>query len=167
MLRIIKETIILFVLIILIAFIANSVSPKRIPYIGTWYDNRDKIALDKPPSYDPDYDSLLTMEDAFYLWKSGDAVFIDARDKSEYNSGHISGAINLPFEHWDNYWDYVSSLITPQTKIVTYCGGYNCELSVDAARELKVLGYPNTYIFFNGYDKWLELNLPRETSSEE
>jgi rhodanese-related sulfurtransferase len=57
-------------------------------------------------------------------------------------------------------------LIAPEIKIVTYCGGLNCEQSVDVARELKVIGYPNTYIFFNGYDKWLELNLPRESSDE-
>lgn len=166
MMKIIKEAIILSILAILIAFIANFISPKGIPYVGTWYDNRDSVELNEPPSYDPDYDSLLTMEDAFDLWKSEGAIFLDTREATEYAEGHIAGAINLPFEQWDDYWDEVSALIAPESKIVTYCGGSNCELSVDVARELKVIGYPNTYIFFNGYDKWLELNLPRETSDE-
>lgn len=167
MINTIKEAITLLILAIIISFGANFISPKGIPFIGTWYDNRSRIEMEKPPSYDPDFDSLLTMEDAFSLWKSGEAIFIDTRESDEYTEGHIPGAINLPFEEWDDYWDEVSAHITPESKIVTYCGGFDCELSVDVARELKVLGYPSTYIFFSGYNKWLKLNLPRETSDEE
>lgn len=163
----IKEAISLLILATVVAFGANFISPKGIPLIGTWYDNRSHIELEKPPYYDPDFDSLLTMEDTFILWKSGKAVFIDTREPDEYAKGHILGAINLPFEKWDDYWDEVSLYLSPESKIVTYCGGFDCDISVDAARELKVLGYLNTYIFTGGYNKWLKLNLPQKTSDEQ
>jgi rhodanese-related sulfurtransferase len=162
----IKEALIILIIAAALAFAANYISPNGIPSVGVWYDNRGKIELEKPPSYNPKIDSLLAMEDAFTLWSEKQAVFIDTREPEEYGGGHIPGAINLPFEQWDQYWDRVKARLTPQTKIVCYCGGLDCELSLDAARELKVIGYPNAYIFFGGIKKWTDLKLPSETGNE-
>jgi len=156
-----KETLLLLIVAGLLAVIANAVSPNRVRYVGTWYDNREVTKLDIPPSYDPEVDSLLGMAEAFALWKS-EALFIDAREPEEYAEGHIPGAINLPFEHWDDYWDKVEPLLTADTTIVCYCGGLDCELSLFAARELKACGYPNAYTFFGGYNKWIDEGLPIE-----
>lgn len=166
MITVVKEAVILLAISLILAFGVNFFSPHGIALTGVWYDNRGRIELEKPPSYDPAIDSVLTMEDAFDLWKSGQAIFIDARLPDEYAEGHLPGAINLPFERWDDYWDEVSPLLAPDAKIVIYCGGIDCELSVDVARELIYLGYKNAYIFFGGYSKWLDFGLPVEIADE-
>ena len=51
---------------------------------------------------------------------------------------------------------------TWKRKIVAYCGGFDCELSLFAARELKSLGYEKSYTFFGGWQKWVDAGLPIE-----
>jgi rhodanese-related sulfurtransferase len=118
--------------------------------------------LEFPPSYEPG-DSLLSLEDAYNLFLNGDAIFIDAREADEYKDGHIKGAINLPFDWWDDYWDEVRPLLDPSKEIVAYCGGQDCELSLFLARELKVEGFEKAYVFFGGWQKWIDAGLPVET----
>ncbi len=143
------------------------VHPKKIPLIGVWPDNRRIIALEKPPSFDPETDSLITLEEAFLLWKDKGGIFIDTREPEEYSEGHIPGAINLPFERWDEYWDSVEPLIGAERLIVTYCGGLDCELSLFAAREFQSHGYVRPLIFFGGYVKWTEQGLPIESGNKQ
>lgn len=134
-----------------------------------WPDNREKVELERPPSYTPcdsltiPYcDSLISLEQAYALFLKGDAIFIDTREEFEYDEGHIAGAVNLPFEFWDDYWEFVEPVLDPEKEIVAYCGGYDCELSVFAARELISLGYEKSYIFFGGWPQWVEAGLPVE-----
>jgi len=165
-----KKTVIealqLGIITIIIAFIVNTVSPNGITLKGDWYDNREKTELEIPPSYDSAMDSLLSMQEAYILWKSG-AKFIDARDPEDYETGHIPGAISLPFDFWDGYWADVEPLLAPTDTIVCYCGGFDCESSLFAAREFKTIGYPNALIFFGGINHWEQAKLPLEYGSGE
>ena len=165
MLKTLKEALMLALVAAVLALIFNFVSPKGIALSGTWYDNREKVVLDEPPSYDPTVDSLLTMQDAFGLWKDS-TTFIDAREHDEYEEGHIPGAYSLPFEEWDDYWNGVVGHLAKDKKIVCYCGGLDCELSLFAARELKSQGYANAYVFFGGYEKWIAADLPIESDHD-
>mgnify|MGYP000198848528 CR=1 FL=1 len=149
---------------ILLAFGSNLVHPNKISWVGIWPDNRRIQALDKPTSFDPQTDSLITLEEAFLMWKDKSAVFIDTREPEEFAEGHIPGAINLPFERWNEFWDSAKPLIGMQDRIVTYCGGLDCELSLYAAREFQSLGYGRPLIFFGGYVRWIEQGLPIERS---
>jgi rhodanese-related sulfurtransferase len=134
--------------------------------LGTpWPDNRKIRQLETPPSYQPG-DSLLTVEQAYNLYLSGKAVFLDAREAGEYKEGHIKGAINMPFEQWDTYWESVKPKLNATTEIVAYCGGLDCELSLFETRELKRLGYQNAYIFFGGWLKWQDAKLPIDKSEK-
>ena len=42
------------------------------------------------------------LEQAYTLFKKG-VTFVDARDESDYLTGHIKNAVNIPFEDFDNY----------------------------------------------------------------
>jgi len=164
--KVLQEAILLAIISFIFAFSVNSISSNGIPSVGTWYDNRHAVNLEEPPSYDPEMDSLLTMQEAFILWKDN-AVFLDTGEHDEYAEGHIPNAINLPFEEWDDYWDEVSVYLSTETTIVCYCGGIDCELSLFTARELKDMGYSNSLIFFGGYNTWLEFDLPVESDYED
>lgn len=145
---------------------ARNTAGTGLPLDSKWLDNRKIIALDKPPSYQPG-DSLISLDEAYSLFLDGQAIFVDARDPAEYGQGHIKGAINLPFEQWDQYWNSVKPELDPKREIVTYCEGLDCELSLFAARELKQQGFPHAYIFFAGWLKWKEAGLPLESSEQQ
>lgn len=164
------KTLIDAVLIVILAIIIgiganaarNVASLDGLPLDTPWPDNREKVELEIPPSYDPETDSLLSLEDAYNHYLSGNAIFIDAREEFEYDEGHIRGALNLPFDWWDDYWEDVKPYLDKEKEIVVYCGGLDCELSLFAARDLKSLGYEKSYTFFGGWLKWTEAGLPAE-----
>jgi rhodanese-related sulfurtransferase len=139
----------------------NSVGLKGLAMNTPWPENRQKVELEIPPSY-AEGDSLISLEQAYGMFLSGNAIFIDTREQEEYDEGHIAGALNLPFEFWDDYWEYVEPEIDPEMEIIAYCGGFDCELSLFAARELKSLGYEKSYTFFGGWQKWIDADLPIE-----
>jgi putative oxidoreductase len=164
----IRDAIIIVIVASILAFAINLVrnSSGGLPLNTKWVDNR-KIStlIDIPPSYQPG-DSLLSLNDAFNLYTKKDVIFIDAREPVDYQDGHIKRAINFPFEHWDDYWAKIQPMLDTSKTIVAYCGGLDCELSLFMARQLKEQGYKKAYIFFGGWVKWKEANLPTENSKE-
>jgi len=164
-----------FIEAILIAFIASvlglginglrtSFTKSGLSLDTPWPDNRKIVKLEIPPSYQAG-DSLLSVEEAYTMFLSENVLFIDAREPFEYAEGHIKGAISFPFDYWDDYWEGVKAKLNPGQRTVVYCGGLDCELSVFSARELKALGYPDSYIFFGGWLSWKEAGLPIEDSN--
>lgn len=145
---------------------ARTAGGEGLPLKTHWLDNRKIQALDKPPSYQPG-DSLLSLDEAYSLYLDSMTLFLDARSPDDYDQGHIKGAINLPFEQWDQYWNNIKPKLDPKREIVCYCEGLDCELSLFAARELKQQGYPKAYIFFGGWLKWKEAGLPLESSEQQ
>jgi rhodanese-related sulfurtransferase len=155
-------------IIILGAFIGIAVNSVRqatsaggLAWNTPWPDNRRRLDLEIPPSYQLG-DSLLSLEDAYNLYLGAKAIFLDTREPYEYEEGHIRRAINFPFEQWDAYWDTVKPSLDSTKEIVAYCGGLDCELSLFMARELKQMGYRKSYIFFGGWQKWKDAGLPIE-----
>lgn len=49
----------------------------------------------------------------------GDAVFVDVRERSDYQSGHIPGALFIPLE--DSGMDGAFREVPLQAQIITYC----------------------------------------------
>lgn len=153
--------------------VRNSSDLKGLPLNTPWPDNREIKELEVPPSYTPcdsltawpECDSLVSLEQAYAMFLKKAAIFIDTREQEEYDEGHIAGSINLPFEFWDDYWADVEPELDPDTEIVAYCGGFDCELSLFAARQLKSLGYEHAYIFFGGWPQWVEAGLPTEETT--
>ena len=46
--------------------------------------------------------------------------------------------------------------------IVSYCGGIECEISIDNAYEMAKAGYNELKIYLGGYKEWNELGYPTE-----
>jgi putative oxidoreductase len=164
----IRDAIIIFLAALVVGIAVNSarnaLSGRGLPWNTQWKDNRHiSTDIEIPPSYEPG-DSLLSLRDAYRLYTDKKAIFIDAREPVDFEDGHITGAINFPFEEWDTYWDSVKPKLDTNSEIVAYCGGQDCELSLGMARELKEMGYPKAYIFFGGWEKWKDAGLPTETS---
>lgn len=89
----------------------------------------------------PKYHSI-SAEEVFKEIESENSSFyiIDVRTLSEYNSGHIKTAINVPLDKIDTIGNFVSS---KKDKVIVYCQSGN--RSSQAANELIQLGYQNVF----------------------
>lgn len=83
-----------------------------------------------------------------------DVVIIDTRSPQEFESGHINGAINIPFDQLGEYIDKIDAL--PKDKwIVTYCEGPPCEKGEMLARELFYMDFHRVAYYDAGLNDWM------------
>jgi rhodanese-related sulfurtransferase len=100
----------------------------------------------------------IKIDKAYQLFKQG-VKFIDARMPEEYSEGHIKGAINIPFDGDESYRSVLNSFSKDEI-LVTYCSGTDCDLSILLGDELFNKGFKKVYIFFGGWNDWLERGYP-------
>lgn len=86
----------------------------------------------------------ITAEEAKNIMDSGeDVVILDAREQDEYDSGHIPGAILIPYTEIENKAEDI--LPDKDKQILVYCrSGRRSKI---AAEILSSLGYTNTKEF--------------------
>ncbi|HRC27552.1 MAG TPA: rhodanese-like domain-containing protein, partial [Alphaproteobacteria bacterium] len=87
----------------------------------------------------------------------GDVLFIDVREREEWDEGHIEGAVHLPLSALRSN---PSALCIPRTEkpCVVYCRiGAR---SVSAAQILIRQGMGNIYNLSGGYESWRAINPP-------
>ena len=65
----------------------------------------------------PDDIPRVTVSEAYQALSDGDAVLVDTRSASEYQTSHIAGAINIPIDQVESR---VGEL-DPDTWYITYC----------------------------------------------
>lgn len=95
----------------------------------------------------------LSVKEAAPMW--GKAVFLDARERKEYEVSHIKGA------HWIGYDDYKRSRlpkVSKSTPIVVYCSvGYRSEKITE---KLLQDGYTEVYNLYGGVFEWVNQGHP-------
>lgn len=106
----------------------------------------------------------VTLDQAYKLFNSG-VLFIDARDEADYVLGHISNSINIPFDDFDNHKQKLEKL-SKEKPMVVYCAGTDCDLSHLLANLLFEKGYKQVYVFFGGWNEWIEANYSIDKSAE-
>ena len=86
---------------------------------------------------------------------SQNALLLDVRPRSEFEAGHLRGAINIPV---DELGSRVPEL--PQgRKIITYCRGEYCLFADEAAELLRSQGYEVVRLE-GGWPEWLSEGRP-------
>jgi rhodanese-related sulfurtransferase len=85
-----------------------------------------------------------------------DIILLDVRDKEEYETGHIPGAINIS----RGSLELKSNLIIPDKtkKIIVYCG--IDRRSPLATKTLNDFGYKNAINMIGGLKAWKEVGYP-------
>ena len=99
--------------------------------------------------------------------KASAIVFIDARDESHYQEGHIPGACEFDPYHPEKYFPVVLPICRAAEQIVVYCNGGDCDDSETAARLLKDVGIPGRklFIYGGGITEWTNNHQPVETGA--
>ena len=92
----------------------------------------------------------ITQEEAKDMMDAGDVVVLDVREQSEFDAGHIPGAVLLPVGTIAK--DTAAAVIPePDTVVLVYCRSGN--RSKTASQALADLGYTNVYEF-GGINDW-------------
>lgn len=119
-----------------------------------------------PYGYEEDVDPpAISLDYAMMKFQSKNIVFLDARYPADFEEGHVRGAINLPWEEFDEYAPGVLRSLPKDEEIIAYCDGTECETSLLLARELIELGYENIKVFFGGWQEWQDAGLAVETDN--
>ena len=102
----------------------------------------------------PEY---INLESAKEMYDRG-IIFIDARDEEEFAEGHIKGAILAPSTP-----ELVQLTPDRSTPIVTYCGGGECDVSMELAVELMdSWDYERIFVYKGGWPEWKAAGYPAE-----
>jgi rhodanese-related sulfurtransferase len=88
-----------------------------------------------------------------------DLIVIDSRKKTEYQKGHIEGAINILNTQLKSE-DLERVSPDKFTEILFYCNGTRCLRSADSIKKAKIWGYTRLIWFRGGWKEWTEKRLP-------
>lgn len=92
-------------------------------------------------------------------------IFIDARHEEDYRAGHIPGAYHFDRFQPENYLSNVVQVCLTAQQIVFYCGGGECDQSLQAAVFLRDgIGIPKekVFVYGGGFTEWTNNGLPFE-----
>ena len=91
--------------------------------------------------------------------RGDDFVLVEALSPKHYQSSHLPGAINLPYE----FVDEAEQLLPDKcAEIVVYCMNPECVASGEEARELEEMGYERVLHYAAGKQDWIRAGLPVE-----
>ena len=91
--------------------------------------------------------------------RGDDFVLVDALGREHYESSHLPGAVNLPYEFVDE-----AGRVLPdkEAEIIVYCMNVGCSASDEEARELEEMGYSRVLLYAGGKQDWIRAGLPVE-----
>ncbi len=159
-----------------LGWFANAVSPRGIELGRNYFPGSPAAA---PGAVGPDAarDRLaakglqaLSHEGALALLEDprvarGEVLFVDARDDSQYQAGHIPGAWQLDHYRMSQYLPDLLPAALAARQIVVYCTGGECEDSEFAAVVLQEAGVPGDriWIYTGGFTAWQQAGQPIES----
>jgi rhodanese-related sulfurtransferase len=149
----------ILLLAVVIGWLANSIRSDAIPLVADWSPEARLVG--------PDGRHLaISLDEAQSGFRKKALVFIDARSVDDFASGHIQGAISLPWSDVDARFMDATAGLSLDAPIVTYCDGKTCALSKDLALFLSQSGFANVRVLVNGWSRWKQRGLPVETGGE-
>ena len=109
----------------------------------------------------------ITFAEAEDLFAEREALFVDARSREEFLSGHIAGAKSLPY---DGLTGKKPEGLLPglprESTLVVYCSGGDCLSSLSVARNLVTEGFRDVRVFQGGWAEWKRAGLPSEADRD-
>ncbi|MCB9396954.1 MAG: hypothetical protein H6510_03980 [Acidobacteria bacterium] len=109
-------------------------------------------------------DINLTQARRLFLYANDLLLWVDAREDSLFEKGHIQGAIQLYFYEQANYLQGFETAYSDKQPLalVIYCKGKDCHDSHFLAEDLLKMGYSKIFVYRDGFDDWFKAGLPIE-----
>jgi len=113
---------------------------------------------------DPFAQFFISLDEARALYEEGNALWVDAREPEEFESGRIPGAFNIsPTNANESLPQFLLFAVDRTAPVVIYCGGGDCHASEIAANMLLQSGYTNIKIMKDGFPAWQTAGYDAET----
>jgi rhodanese-related sulfurtransferase len=154
--RFFLELIVIVGLSLVIGLSVNYLSSSGLPLLESY----------QPPQKEQKEEIFIQEIDAEFLMSmiEGDmAVVFDARKRSEYEMGHIPGAVSFSLYEFDERLGQLQDLLNSGKTIITYCVDPSCHDSHLLATKLHELGFHDLLIYKDGIEGWTALGYPTET----
>lgn len=132
----------------------NLVRPDGIPFVGDWRNVSETAKKSDMQT--------ISIDTAYSLWSTHQAVFVDARTDSDFATGRIPGAINIPRGNEDMYFGILRGSASYDDTIVVYCSSETCDDSFVVAEYLRRKNYKAVNLYEGGIVKWQEKGYPLE-----
>jgi rhodanese-related sulfurtransferase len=88
-------------------------------------------------------------DEATKLLAVGGVIFLDVRERQEYNLGHLPGAVHMPRGTLEGK---IEGVLSRDATVIVYCGGGS--RSALAADTLHQMGYTSVSSLKGGYRDW-------------
>jgi len=144
---VIARVILLLLISALCAGAYNQWSGRGIPWAEDWDRYVELRAQEKGIR-------VADLEDTKRISDSGSHLIFDARPRSDYDAGHIPGAMSFPYQEVDEMFAQFAPILTPGQPILVYCSGQECDESMLLAEYLQEQGFTNVTLFAGGYEVW-------------
>lgn len=108
----------------------------------------------------------ITLDQFRVFAEDGESLILDARPEIFHRLGHIPGALALPRDEFESYYQRHREALEKNKarRLVIYCQGGSCEDSDLVSKALVRLGYTQIAIFTEGWNAWVAEKLPEERS---
>jgi len=122
-----------------------------LPGIGQAIYFRDKVSWQSPiPASE-----MVTVAQA-RAW-GGNAIWVDARPDIEFEREHVTGAVLLNEDRWNELLPQFLAAWSPEKSIVVYCSSQSCNASREVARRLRdEAQLKNVFVLKGGWEEWLK-----------
>jgi len=122
-----------------------------LPGIGQAIYFRDKVSWQSPvPASE-----MVTVAQA-RAW-GRNAIWVDARPDVEFEREHVTGAVLLNEDRWNELLPQFLAAWSPEKRVVVYCSSESCNASREVARRLRdEAQLKNVFVLKGGWEEWLK-----------
>jgi rhodanese-related sulfurtransferase len=141
------QVLILLTIALACGALAQTFSPRRIPWRENWSARVQTKALEA---------GLLIAEttDVRAMIESGTVLLFDARSIKDYDAGRLPGALPFPDARRAEFYPQYADLLAPDQRAVIYCSGRTCDESLQLALFLLGHGHTNLVLYVGGFQAW-------------
>lgn len=104
---------------------------------------------------------LIRLAEAEALWRDGSALFVDVRSETDFEFGHVAGAVSLPDHEFEGFFPALRPRLEQARVLVVYCKNVDCGKSLWTALRLRREGLKQVVIYPEGWNEWYLNKLPR------
>jgi rhodanese-related sulfurtransferase len=127
---------------------------------SAWLQAKKDRAAGNGPETPHNVIPLIRLAEAEALWHEPTTVFVDVRSSTDYEFGHITGAINLPEPEFEQRFPDLKPRLERARVIVVYCKSVDCGASLWATLRLRNEGLMQAKIYPAGWNEWDNHGLP-------
>lgn len=106
--------------------------------------------------------SRLTVAEAKFYYDRYEALFIDARSRSEFDMEHIPEAMNIPYDANRETRLALMQRVSRKRNIIIYCLDSTCNAAERVAGEMRFMGFERVALMPGGLESWDSAGFPLE-----